>query len=69
MNSDDGVHIFHNRMELDGVAVMSVSDGHVLGFKTTRLREALEVAERNGQHSLIIFVKKGPSIDAPEVNQ
>jgi hypothetical protein len=56
---DDGADMAAQRMlaalEKDGVAVSSVSDGHVLLFKRSKLQDIL--AKTVGKELLTIFVK------------
>ena len=51
------------QLEMNGVAVISVSDGHVYAFTKDKLLELVEACDRSKEKKVMVFVKHGPEID------
>ena len=56
IKTDDGVKFLLESVEQFGVACSTVSDGHMLVFKRSKLKELLE--QNPNQDVLAIFVKR-----------
>ena len=52
---NDGLDLFNETLEDDGVAIVSVSDGHVFGFKRATLQAMLDQNPDN--EKFVVFVK------------
>jgi hypothetical protein len=55
----DNVELLLELAKLNGVAVTSVSDGHVLVFTKASLENFLKECNDAGQEQVVVFVKRG----------
>ena len=55
MKTEDGLDLFNESLEQDGVSILSVKDGHVFGFKRATLQTMLDQNPDN--EKFIVFVK------------
>jgi hypothetical protein len=54
-NDDNALDFFNELIDTQGVAVTTVSDGHVFGFMRKTLQAMLD--QHPGQEKFIVFVK------------
>ena len=53
---DDGIDFFSTLIEKQGIAVSSVSDGHIFGFTRKHLQAMLD--QFPDKETFVVFVKK-----------
>jgi hypothetical protein len=56
------------RKATDGVAVVGVEDGSVFIFAAAKLDEIAAAARDAGQDRVAVFVRRGPGVDDPAIN-
>lgn len=63
-----GMTALLTQLEMNGVAVAAVDDGHVYAFSKKKLLELIEACDRSKEEKVIVFVKHGPEAKASEGN-
>lgn len=62
---NDNIELLLEMAKINGVAVTSVSDGHVLIFTKASLEKFLKECSENGSEQLAVFVKHGEVKSGP----
>lgn len=58
-DTNKAIKLLMARVEIDGVATASVSDGRVYIFSKKKLQEILATCEESGEDKIIVLVKDG----------
>lgn len=62
------LEIMRSRLSADGIAVLKVDDGTIFMFTRDKLHEMEAQMDAESKNEIILFVRSGPMVDDPAIN-